>query len=247
MNWQAPQKPSAWAEARLIEAILDGDFPAGSNLPAERDLAERLGVTRPTLREALQRLARDGWVEIRHGLPTRVRDYWREGQLAVLVAMVERPERMPEDTVPNLLEVRQAMAPVYTAQAVARNPRAVCDLLAPYPDLPDTPADFTAADWQLHHALSVLSGNPVYTLMLNGFRGLYAAMGLRYFALPDARAASRAFYAALFEAASRADMRVAEQVTRAMMAHSLAYWKRAVAAAGDGQSRPEEQPPAGSP
>jgi GntR family negative regulator for fad regulon and positive regulator of fabA len=67
MDWVSPQKPAEFTEQRLIDAILDGHFPIGSALPAERDLAAQIGVTRPTLRETLQRMARDGWIEIHHG------------------------------------------------------------------------------------------------------------------------------------------------------------------------------------
>ncbi|MFZ3080168.1 MAG: GntR family transcriptional regulator, partial [Bellilinea sp.] len=62
MNWELPQKPAEISESRLIDAILTGKFPIDTNLPAERELAVSLGVTRPTLRETLQRLARDGWL-----------------------------------------------------------------------------------------------------------------------------------------------------------------------------------------
>lgn len=48
----------------LIEA---GDFPAGSRLPTERELAERLGISRPTVREALIALEVEGRVRIRVG------------------------------------------------------------------------------------------------------------------------------------------------------------------------------------
>jgi GntR family negative regulator for fad regulon and positive regulator of fabA len=75
MDWQPVQKPAEMAETRLLEAILSGHFPINSNLPGERELAEQIGVTRPTLREALQRLARDGWLDIQQDKPTRVRDY----------------------------------------------------------------------------------------------------------------------------------------------------------------------------
>jgi GntR family negative regulator for fad regulon and positive regulator of fabA len=214
------------AESRLIEAILSGQFPPDSTLPAERELAGLLGVTRPTLREALQRLARDGWVEIRQGHPTRVRDYWREGQLAVLVSIVARPETMPADIVPNLLEVRRVMAPAYTAQAIRRAPQDVTALLEPLASLPDTPADYTAADWQLHHGLTVRSGNPVYTLILYGFGGLYSVMGRRYFSLPAARQASLTFYLALLEAARRRDPELGEEITRQVMVQSIAFWKQ---------------------
>jgi GntR family negative regulator for fad regulon and positive regulator of fabA len=226
MNWQPPARPSELAESRLIEAILSGEFPPDSTLPAERELAGLLGVTRPTLREALQRLARDGWLEIRQGHPTRVRDYWREGQLAVLLSIVSRPEKMPADIVPSLLEVRRVMAPAYTAQAIRRAPQDVAALLEPLAGLPDAPADYTAADWRLHHGLTVLSGNPVYTLILNGFGGLYSVMGLRYFALPAARRASLTFYLALLEAARRRDPELGEEITRQVMVQSIAFWNQ---------------------
>mgnify|MGYP000255308314 CR=1 FL=1 len=62
-NWPAPVKPAELTYSRLIDAVLDGTFPANSTLPGERQLAELLGVTRSTLREALQRLAGKGAAE----------------------------------------------------------------------------------------------------------------------------------------------------------------------------------------
>ena len=54
-----PVQMSAYVEQALLTAILDGTYPPGTALPNERELAAQLQVTRPTLREALQRLARD--------------------------------------------------------------------------------------------------------------------------------------------------------------------------------------------
>ena len=113
MHWKALQRPAELAENRLINAIVDGEFPINSTLPPERELAQRLGVTRPTLREALQRLARDGWIEIHHGKSTRVRDYWHEGNLAVLGTIARHQDHLPPDFVPNLLQVRELLAPAY--------------------------------------------------------------------------------------------------------------------------------------
>jgi len=54
--------------ADQIRALLQqGDFPVGSRLPPERDLAQQLGVSRPSLREALIALEISGSVEIRMG------------------------------------------------------------------------------------------------------------------------------------------------------------------------------------
>jgi GntR family transcriptional repressor for pyruvate dehydrogenase complex len=47
--------------------IASGEFPAGSRLPPERDLAKQLGVSRPSVREALIALEVEGLVEVRIG------------------------------------------------------------------------------------------------------------------------------------------------------------------------------------
>ena len=63
------------APRRLYRQIADqvrgliraGEFPVGSRLPAERDLAVQLGVSRPSVREALIALEVEGLVAVRMG------------------------------------------------------------------------------------------------------------------------------------------------------------------------------------
>lgn len=52
---------------RVRQLIAKGDYQAGTRLPAERELAQQLGVSRPSLREALIALEIDGTIEIRMG------------------------------------------------------------------------------------------------------------------------------------------------------------------------------------
>lgn len=52
---------------RLLQAIRLGVFPAGTRLPAERDLARHLRVSRVTLREALSELQKIGMLQIQRG------------------------------------------------------------------------------------------------------------------------------------------------------------------------------------
>jgi GntR family transcriptional repressor for pyruvate dehydrogenase complex len=56
----------------LRSQIASGAIPHGARLPAERDLAERYGVSGPTVREALQGLSALGLLEMRHGSGTYV-------------------------------------------------------------------------------------------------------------------------------------------------------------------------------
>jgi GntR family negative regulator for fad regulon and positive regulator of fabA len=227
-NWYPPPRPAELTEQRLIETFLNGEWMPGCTLPGERDLAVQLGTTRPTLREALQRLARDGWITIQQGKPTRVNDFWWEGNLNVLNAIVRHSERIPADLVPNLLTVRLALAPSYTRAAVEQEPEATASLLAPYPDLDDCPDSFATADWQLHISLIRISGNPIYMLIYNGFRDFYVDMARAYFDHRGTRSASRDFYRALLAAAQDSDPLAAETATYHAMKQSIALWEEKI-------------------
>jgi GntR family negative regulator for fad regulon and positive regulator of fabA len=225
MGWSAPQRPIEYAEQALVTAILDGQYVPGSQLPSERDLAGQLGVTRPTLREALRRLERDGWLTIRQGKSTRVNDFWEEGELSILTAIVRYRRALPPNFVLDLLEVRLSLAPRYTERAVAKSPAEVIRLLVPHTALDADAGAYAKFDWALHHGLTVASQNPVYTLILNGFSGFYEYMAARYFSNPAARSASQEFYQALLTAAIAGDATAAEQITRQAMAGSMSLWE----------------------
>ncbi|MEW5986522.1 MAG: fatty acid metabolism transcriptional regulator FadR [Chloroflexota bacterium] len=224
-EYSPPSRPVEYAEETLVRGILDGQFPPGSLLPGERELATQLGITRPTLREVLRRLERDGWLGIRQGKSTYVKDYWREGGLNVLSTLVRYGRQLPPNFILNLLQVRLALAPTYTRAAVEREAATILALLEDSLQLADAAEALASFDWTLHHCLTVASGNPIYTLILNGFVGFYEDMARRYFARPEARARSRAFYAALAQAVRRNDPAAAEEITRAVMVESIELWQ----------------------
>jgi len=223
-EWTPSPKPADLAENRLLDAIMDGSFPINSNLPPERDLATQLGVTRPTLREALQRLSRDGWIEIHHGKPTRVCDYWREGNLLILKTLSERPDKLPECLIPDLLHLRAAVAPLYAKRALSLHPQETIDLFASVQNLEDTPLAYAQADQAMHQRLANLSENVIYPLLLNNFRKMSVQSGLHYFSSESAREVSREFYKASLEAARQGDCDQMEAIMRAIMLRSIRIW-----------------------
>ena len=69
--------------AEQLRALMaGGEFEAGARLPAERDLAKQLGVSRPSVREALIALEVEGWVEVRTGSGVYVLDRSERDRLA---------------------------------------------------------------------------------------------------------------------------------------------------------------------
>ena len=58
--------------ARIVDALLRGEFTTGGKLPTEGELVARFGVSRATVREALARLRSDGVIESRRGSGSHV-------------------------------------------------------------------------------------------------------------------------------------------------------------------------------
>lgn len=215
----AKEKASERAERLLMERILDGTYPPYTALPGERDLSKEVGVARPALREALQRLARDGWLVIQQGKPTEVSDYMREGSLNVLTGLMHADLTLLPDFVPNLLEMWSLIAPTYTQSAIENDPREVHQQIFGYQGLADRPRPYARAQWRLHRKLIDLSGNPVYGLLLNTFREFYLRLAAHFYTDPARRADARTFWDKLYEAALVADSeRGAELMWRYMQA-----------------------------
>jgi GntR family negative regulator for fad regulon and positive regulator of fabA len=218
-------KPAELAESRLIDAILDGSFPFDSMLPPERELAAQLGVTRPTLRETLQRLERDGWIEIHQGKSTRVCNPWQEGNLAVLEHLANHSEHYYPQFVEHLLTVRILLAPAFFQAAVQNNRDEVLELFATLPNLNTDARSFAAFDWKVLKTMSILSGNPVFTLILNGFSKMYLILAEKYFEQPEARIHSCDFYRDIQQAAKAADDRRVYEICQKVMQDSIRYWE----------------------
>lgn len=75
-----PQRLYQRVAEQLAELIRDGEFDQGRKLPAERELAKMLGVSRPVVREAMVALEIAGLVEVRTGSGTHVTTPVEEGE-----------------------------------------------------------------------------------------------------------------------------------------------------------------------
>jgi len=223
------ERPMDYAEHALVERILSGAYTIGDRLPPERELAADLGVTRPTLREAMRRLEQEGWLLVKHGKPTLVRDFWREGGLTVLNRIIQHQGYIKPRFVADLLEFRLLLAPTYTREALQHNPERIRAHLESAPARDDSADAYSAFDWALHRALTAASGSVIYPLMLNGFAGFYERLALIYFQPQEARDASYDFYVALGHAAHTHDAESAYTLTASVMRASIDYWRVASA------------------
>ncbi|MFT6896581.1 MAG: GntR family negative regulator for fad regulon and positive regulator of fabA [Paraglaciecola sp.] len=219
------QSPAGFAEEYIVESIWSGRFPPGTILPAERELSELIGVTRTTLREVLQRLARDGWLTIQHGKPTKVNNFWETSGLNILETLARLDEEGIPELVDHLLAARTNLSAVFIRGAIRNNAEKTVEILERYVDVPEDAAAFAAKDYQLNHDLAFASGNPVYVLMMNGFRGLYSRIGAYYFSKEKSRTLTQGYYQKLLELAKVGDYEQVPLVIRKYGIESGKIWQ----------------------
>lgn len=218
------KSPASFAEEYIVESIWSGRFPPGGMLPAERELSESIGVTRTTLREVLQRLARDGWITIQHGKPTLVNDYWETCGLNILenVAKLDQ-ENMPK-LVGNLLSVRTNVSVFFIRNAMKQNPQRCVRILSAFDKVEETAQAYALFDYKVHHDLAMASGNMVYVLMMNGFKQFHARIGGFYFSHEQARTLNQQYFSQLLKLAEQGDAEAVNETVRQYAEQSREIW-----------------------
>lgn len=163
---------------QLSGEVLTGELEPGDELPAERALTQALGVNRQAVREALQRLAEAGLVEIRHGGRTRVRDYRRAAGLELLPRLLVRADGSVDSGVATgILELRACLGPDIARRCAERaageTRHDVADLAEQMRAAGDDLEVLAALDLQLWDTLVEGAGNIAYRLAFNGLRRTY--------------------------------------------------------------------------
>lgn len=163
-SFSALEKTSIGLQAAdAIKAlIVSGELKPGDTLPPERELATMLGISRPSLREAIRVLSALNVVEPRHGGGTYVTSL-DPRQLAQPINFLLQVDRM---AFRYLLEVRQVLE-VGAARLAA--PRITDEQLAALRELAEQaervvrrPEQFLRFDFEIHTAIIEATGNPIY-------------------------------------------------------------------------------------
>ena len=217
-------KPAQFAEHEIIKAIISKEWEIGQNLLPERELAELLGITRPTLREVLQRLARDGWISIKHGRPTIINDYNADGGLGILKSLVSNNELSSITLVRDWLELRVLLLPDLALKAIRQNENEIISMLDSAPDLNATNEDFAHFDWKLQMLLIKHSENAIVKMLYNDLAEIYFKESSLYFNNDKTKKLSLAYYDKLKNSIMNDKMKIKKTIKQIMMI-SLKLWE----------------------
>ncbi|HJV10872.1 MAG TPA: FadR/GntR family transcriptional regulator [Burkholderiales bacterium] len=151
---------------RLGQAIVAGRYAAGAKLPTEDDLARKLGVSRPSLREGLKALARKGLIEsrTRRGTIALGRERWDVLDSDVLRWTAASP---PDHAfLLSLIELRAIMEPAAARLAASRaTPEQILEIERAFQGMVDSlPQDLDAChhhDLAFHRSIFAACGNSI--------------------------------------------------------------------------------------
>lgn len=161
-----PTKASTEVAEQILEAIRRGAFPPDSKLPSEAELAQMMGVSRPTVREALSGLAAVGLIEPRVGIGNFVRPP-SDPLVHQALVLLESEESCLE-----IMEARSVLDPPIAELAARKRTDAqaqaleeICDDLRKlaHPDLFEA---YFSADKRFHLVLIEAAGNALLARVL---------------------------------------------------------------------------------
>ncbi|WP_125037069.1 FadR/GntR family transcriptional regulator [Nocardioides sp. LS1] len=165
---------------QVLAEVVDGEIEAGETLPSERRLAEVLGVSRPAVREALQRMTQTRLLDVRHGGATTVRDYRKFAGLDLLPALLVRRGNLDARVARSILEARLVVGPGVAALAAERGGPALAAQLTDAVDALAAAEDGPAGDVERQlHALTFwdlvvdAADSITFRLMFNSLRTAY--------------------------------------------------------------------------
>src|ERR1017187_8060471 len=199
-----------------IEAsVLNGSLKPGDQLPAERELAQRLGVSRTAVREAVKALREKGLVEAYSGRGTFITDGTSQAARQSFDLMVKIGQ---QEGAPHLAELRLILEPGIAALAAARvqEPEIVGmrEAVAVMDRAQRDPEAYIEADLDFHLALAEAAANPLILSLIDSIVGLLREQRIKIFNVEGGPQRGQIHHKRILEAIERHDPEMARSAMR---------------------------------
>ena len=222
-----PQRLADTIAGQLETMILEGVLKPGEKLPAERELAQQLSVSRPSLREALQKLDNAGLLESRQGGGTFVRNAIASTLTEPLVEVLARHPQAALDFIA-LRSTLEGMSAADAARRATAEDRAMLTarfeaMVTAHEAGGATRKAEDEADADFHIAIAEASHN---IILLHVMRGLLDMIRkdivfnrAQVYAEPEARETLLGQHRAIYDAIIAREPEAARQAAEAHMGH----------------------------
>lgn len=209
---------------QLMSKILSGELKAGDHLPAERDLAERMGISRSSLHQAILQLENQGFLSVVPRKGTVVNDFRKHPTTQSLAALmsygsIDLDHSLFEDMMDTRIWLetecaRRACTNIYdsTLEDMRRTAR----------EMTQPGADLTELIYSFHYMLTQASGNSLYTMIFRGFEPVLKSLIRQHYAVKanDIQSSS-ALRLRLLDAIETGDADLAQKLVREVICQGI--------------------------
>ncbi len=200
---------------QIEESIVSGTLKPGDQLPPERELAERFGVSRTAVREAIKALHEKGLVEAYAGRGTFITNAGSQAfrQSLGWMARIGQP-----DGSAHLVEVREILEPEIAARAAVRAEEkhlaAMREAVAAMDAAMSDAEAFIEADLDFHLAIAEAAENPIILILIDSIVGLLREHRMRTFNVPGGPEHGQLHHRRILDAIERHDPDAAREAMR---------------------------------
>lgn len=200
--------------ADRLRQWIQADLKPGDKLPPERELVERFGVSRSSVRDAIHKLQSAGFVETRHGVGTVVCDPSQYAAVVPLTSVLTRKS----DLVAELMDVRRIIEPPLAARAALH---ATDEEIAAMEQILKRQADRVRRgepcieeDSEFHYAIALAAHNSIVVKLLDTLMGLLQPTREKQLQINNRPKSSLAGHLKVLDAIKRRDAESAESAMR---------------------------------
>jgi DNA-binding FadR family transcriptional regulator len=207
---------------QVIEQILTGAIRTGERMPSEREIAERMQISRNVVRVGLAELCALGFLRVEPRRGAYVSDFLRDGNILMLDAISAMELHIPPKVFQNILELRMmTLCPSAAKCAKKRTDadlarmRAILDEQAGLSD--EQHGEFARLDFAYHKEIYIVSGNAFYPMFLNSIIQLHREMATAFYEALPGKAPVKTLHKQIYGAIENRDQETAERATREVL------------------------------
>lgn len=178
----------------ILDALRQGTYVPGDKLPSHEKLQKDYGVSRNTLREALNRLEFLGVLRIRHGDGTYVSEVGAISSVNPLVSLLKLRGTALDELIDARIFVEEKTATLAAQRASDKEKHSLSRLLVPMNEAIADPVLYASLDLRFHREIARIAHNTLFLEFFDIIRGLMAAQQAEIAKMPKVPASSQRFH-----------------------------------------------------
>lgn len=203
---------------KLVESFMsdvrEGVYSPGERLPSHEKLQEIFGVSRNTLREALNRLGSMGVLRIVHGSGTFVNEFDAASSINNLISLLKLKDAALAEVIEARIFIEEKTARLAAERATPAEKQEIAALLAEMEGRVTRPDRFASLDTRFHQLIAACAHNPVLQEFFAIIGGLMRAQHVEIARMPQVSRLSHELHAGIFRHIERGDGAAAAALMR---------------------------------